>query len=302
MSSLLTPTRRRGFEILDDIAVDDVVRKRSLDDVARSNVIFGGARAVLVELAHVLGEAGTRTLTVLDVGTGIGDIPARATEEARARDRERSATQLDRRCGDLVGVVSAALPSCEPARRCRLRAARLYAGGAEAARHCCHATDADHASPAGLSDDGVVGAGAERRMTATAPRRDGPYDLGPMPMQRRMRTVDEHLVRAPLHRIFELARDVEAWPELLRHYRWVRFRHRASDGGGIVEMAAWRPFGAARWPTWWSSEMSVSDAAPSVRYRHIAGITTGMDVEWSFAREGDATRVRIVHVWDGPRR
>jgi ribosome-associated toxin RatA of RatAB toxin-antitoxin module len=122
-----------------------------------------------------------------------------------------------------------------------------------------------------------------------------------MPLKRRMRTVDELLVRAPLRRIFELARDVEAWPEHLRHYRWVRFNERASDGGGIVEMAAWRPFGAARWPTWWSSEMSVSNAAPSVRYRHIAGITTGMDVEWSFARHGDATRVRIVHVWDGPR-
>jgi len=138
-------------------------------------------------------------------------------------------------------------------------------------------------------------------MTATAPRRRGPYDLGAMPMQRRMRTVDEQLVRAPLRRIFELARNVEAWPEHLRHYRWVRVHERASDGGGIIEMAAWRPFGAARWPTWWISEMSVSDAVPAVRYRHIAGITEGMDVEWSFASEGDATRVRIVHVWDGPR-
>lgn len=85
MSSLLTPPRRRGFEILDDPAVDDAVRKRSLDDVARSNTIFGGARAVLVELASALGEEGARTLTVLDVGTGIGDIPARAREEAHAR-------------------------------------------------------------------------------------------------------------------------------------------------------------------------------------------------------------------------
>lgn len=85
MSSLLTPPRRRGFEILDDLAVDDGVRKRSLDDVALSNTIFGGARAVLVELAKVIGDGGTRTLTVLDVGTGIGDIPARARAEARAR-------------------------------------------------------------------------------------------------------------------------------------------------------------------------------------------------------------------------
>ena len=116
-----------------------------------------------------------------------------------------------------------------------------------------------------------------------------------------MRTVDERLVRAPLRRIFEFAREVDRWPEHLPHYRWVRFQSRGSDGGGIVEMAAWRPFGSVRWPTWWKSEMSVSESAPNVRFRHVEGMTKGMEVEWSFAREGDATRVRIVHVWDGPR-
>jgi ribosome-associated toxin RatA of RatAB toxin-antitoxin module len=127
-----------------------------------------------------------------------------------------------------------------------------------------------------------------------------PFDLGDMPKQRRMRTVDELLVRAPLRRIFEFAREVDRWPEHLPHYRWVRFIQRASDGGGLVEMAAWRPFGSLRWPTWWTSKMSVSESAPSVRFRHVAGITTGMDVEWSFAPENGATRVRIVHLWNGP--
>ena len=127
-----------------------------------------------------------------------------------------------------------------------------------------------------------------------------PIDLGAMPQSRRMRTVDELLVRAPLRRIFEFAREVDRWPEHLSHYRWVRYHERASDGGGIVEMAAWRPFGAVRWPTWWKSAMSVNDSTPNVRFRHIEGITTGMDVEWSFAPRGDATLVRIVHVWNGP--
>jgi SAM-dependent methyltransferase len=85
MSSLLTPHRRRGVEILDDPAVDDVLRKRSLDDVACSNTVFGGARAVLVELGRELDHDAGRTMSVLDVGTGVGDIPARAKEEARAR-------------------------------------------------------------------------------------------------------------------------------------------------------------------------------------------------------------------------
>jgi ribosome-associated toxin RatA of RatAB toxin-antitoxin module len=134
---------------------------------------------------------------------------------------------------------------------------------------------------------------------AKAPR--APYELGPMPLGRAMETVDERLVRAPAATIFAIARDVEHWPAYLPHYRWVRFGERASDGGGIVEMAAWRPFGIVGWPTWWKSEMAVDESRPAIRFRHIGGVTTGMDVEWTFTPVADGTRVRIVHVWDGPR-
>jgi len=127
-----------------------------------------------------------------------------------------------------------------------------------------------------------------------------PLALGVMPAGRPMETVDERLVRAPVREIFALARDVEHWPAHLAHYRWVRFDERARDGGGIVEMAAWRPFGLVRWPTWWRSEMRVDETAPAIRFRHIGGITKGMDVEWTFVPERDGTRVRIVHAWDGP--
>jgi ribosome-associated toxin RatA of RatAB toxin-antitoxin module len=137
-----------------------------------------------------------------------------------------------------------------------------------------------------------------------------PLDLGPMPLGRPMETVDEQLVRAPVEVVFEIVRRVENWPAHLSHYRYVRFRNRRSDGGGLVEMSANRPFhivntskGPLRlnWPTWWLSEMSVSGAEPSIRFRHVGGVTKGMDVEWSFARTRAGTHVRIVHVWDGPR-
>jgi ribosome-associated toxin RatA of RatAB toxin-antitoxin module len=132
-----------------------------------------------------------------------------------------------------------------------------------------------------------------------------------MPVGRGMTTVDELLVRAPLARIFALAADVERWPALLPHYRFVRFLDRRSDGGGIVDMSANRPFGPVRWPTWWRSRMrvhaSVGTALPSIRFTHIAGVTRGMEVEWTFhpMRGGAAvaeteTHVRIVHLWDGP--
>jgi ribosome-associated toxin RatA of RatAB toxin-antitoxin module len=131
-----------------------------------------------------------------------------------------------------------------------------------------------------------------------------PFDLGPMPVGRPMTTVDEQLVRAPLERIFRLAAEVERWPALLSHYRYVRFLERRSDGGGIVEMSASRPFGVVRWPTWWKSRMRVhpptGPVPASIRFSHIEGVTKGMEVEWSFQAAGDGTHVRIVHVWEGP--
>lgn len=128
-----------------------------------------------------------------------------------------------------------------------------------------------------------------------------PFEPGPMPLGRPMETVDERLVRAPWRAMFDLARNVEEWPAHLEHYRFVRFRARASDGGGIVEMSADRPFGPVGWPTWWLSEMSVDEGAPTIRFRHIGGVTRGMDVEWSFRAAQSGTLVRILHAWDGPR-
>ena len=133
---------------------------------------------------------------------------------------------------------------------------------------------------------------------------DAPLELGPMPHGRAMTTVDERTVRAPLERIFSLAADVERWPALLPHYRFVRFLDRRRDGGGLVDMSADRPFGVVRWPTWWRSRMRVlapsSATRPAVRFTHIGGVTRGMEVEWTFEEMSNDTLVRIVHVWDGP--
>ena len=84
-----------------------------------------------------------------------------------------------------------------------------------------------------------------------------PLELGPMPASRDMSTVDERLVHAPLPVIFALAADVERWPMILKHYKYVRFQERRSDGGGIVDMSANRPFGLLQWPTFWRSKMRV---------------------------------------------
>ncbi len=115
-----------------------------------------------------------------------------------------------------------------------------------------------------------------------------------------MRTLDSTLISAPIDRIFRLASDVERWPEFLTHYRWVTMLERGTSGG-TVEMAAWRPFGVFKYPTWWVSEMEVVPDRREVRYHHVRGITTGMDVVWTLTSAGDRIEVTIVHEWSGPR-
>jgi ribosome-associated toxin RatA of RatAB toxin-antitoxin module len=122
-----------------------------------------------------------------------------------------------------------------------------------------------------------------------------------MPVGRAMQTLDERTVQAPVPAMFALVRDVERWPALLPHYRYVKFREKSADGGGIVEMAANRPFGVANWPTWWLSEMEVDATRPAVRFRHVGGVTKEMDVEWSLTPTERGTHVKLLHVWDGPR-
>lgn len=114
-----------------------------------------------------------------------------------------------------------------------------------------------------------------------------------------MRTIDRVQIQAPIERVFSSAKDVEQWPAILPHYRWVRVLERRTNEA-LVEMAAWRPFGRLKYPTWWVSEMWVDQSTPAVHYRHVRGITTGMDVVWRLRPTTDGTDVTIVHEWDGP--
>lgn len=115
-----------------------------------------------------------------------------------------------------------------------------------------------------------------------------------------MRTVDVAEVRAPIDRVFGYASDVERWPTFLGHYRWVKMLERTDSDRGIVEMAAYRPFGPFNWPTWWTSEMTIDRPTHRVLYRHIRGITTGMDVVWQLTETAAGTRIDLIHEWTGP--
>ena len=91
---MLTPGRHRSFEHLDDPATDPLLRERSLRDVRRANTTLGGANAVLAELDRLLPALG-REVSLLDVGTGLADIPARARKLAARRNVRLSTFGVD---------------------------------------------------------------------------------------------------------------------------------------------------------------------------------------------------------------
>jgi SAM-dependent methyltransferase len=78
---VLTPTRRRGVELLDDPRLDPIDRHQAQDDIRRSNIWLGGLRAALAELRAVI--APQENMVLLDVGTGLADILAGASRDVQ---------------------------------------------------------------------------------------------------------------------------------------------------------------------------------------------------------------------------
>lgn len=99
---------------------------------------------------------------------------------------------------------------------------------------------------------------------------------------------------APAERVLALAERVEDWPRILAHYRKVEVRASRPEGR-IVEMAALRP--GVGLPVRWRTLQWLQAEQPPYRvlYRHIGGVTRGMEVEWRIAPCAEGTDVTIVH-------
>lgn len=90
-------TTPAGTELLDRPDADPAAVRNSLGNIARANHFFGGTQAVLHGLDRLLSvDAGDGALSLLDVGTGAGDIPRAATAWGRRRGLRVRSVGLER--------------------------------------------------------------------------------------------------------------------------------------------------------------------------------------------------------------
>lgn len=76
LSEVPPPGTPIGTELLDDPDAPAAVVRRVLPEVARANALFGGTTALRYALGRLLETTGRgSSLTLLDVGTGCGDLP-----------------------------------------------------------------------------------------------------------------------------------------------------------------------------------------------------------------------------------
>jgi len=97
-------------------------------------------------------------------------------------------------------------------------------------------------------------------------------------------------IAAPPERVFPLVADLARWPERLPHYRYVRVLAR-ENGTMRAAMSARRgPI-----PVFWEALQTPDPVTREIRFRHVRGVTRGMEVLWTLTPERGGTRARIFH-------
>jgi ribosome-associated toxin RatA of RatAB toxin-antitoxin module len=105
-----------------------------------------------------------------------------------------------------------------------------------------------------------------------------------------MHKTNSIIMRAPKMSIFETAANLELWPKILPHYRYIRYLERGASRN-IVVMAARR----SGIPIKWTSEEIIDRERVEVRFNHLKAFTKGMHVVWTFDETPDGVRVEISH-------
>jgi len=97
-------------------------------------------------------------------------------------------------------------------------------------------------------------------------------------------------MRAPKRSIFETAANLELWPRILPHYRYIRYLERSPDRN-VVVMAATR----SGIPISWTSEQIIDREKIEIHFHHLKAFTKGMRVVWRFQESTTGVLVEIEH-------
>ena len=95
---------------------------------------------------------------------------------------------------------------------------------------------------------------------------------------------------APKMMIFETAANLELWPRILPHYRYIRYVEHGPSRN-VVVMAATR----SGIPISWTSEQIIDRSKLEIHFRHLKAWTKGMRVVWTFSDTPDGVLVAISH-------
>ncbi len=91
----LVPQQRDREELLDLHCGSRAEVRRSLRDIARINNVLGGTKISSDAIFALLDQAKMRDASVLDIGTGIGDIPLQLQKQAARRGLKLQTFALD---------------------------------------------------------------------------------------------------------------------------------------------------------------------------------------------------------------
>lgn len=110
-----------------------------------------------------------------------------------------------------------------------------------------------------------------------------------------METTNTVVMRGDPGRIFALAADIQDWPSLLPHYRYVVVEER-SERHKVARMGASRD----GFPVKWRCRQELLPGEGRILFKHIGGLTKGMEVEWRIEPGPDGVRVTIWHALSYP--
>jgi len=105
-----------------------------------------------------------------------------------------------------------------------------------------------------------------------------------------MQTTNTIVIKGDPNRIYQLAADIQDWPAILPHYRYVVVE-------ASTEFRKTARMGASRdgFPVKWRCLQELRPGDLRIIFTHIGGITKGMYVEWRIEPRPEGVTVTIFH-------